>query len=317
MSDADTVSFTQAVITGLKYAITDALAIPMRIENHLKQHPELRIDMPPLGHVMSTDHSLVHWDLWSGTYRQDLHYWQREYNGYRCTHIALAELANLVTSEKIESWSCDITDVDCVMCSKSKLSEFATLDDMVEANSRDYIDAITDEKLKKNLAHQEIRIIHSKGSDHFVRYAWDGRLYLANSGGSHHFAAARYIAKRLPREVPLHGTLYIYRLNSTSVNSLNARFRMFAINGDNFFRGFSEVLETFDCPYGLLDAPRPFNLSTGLLKGPRTFNDAKVLFLDKSNQRAMRVADVLENAGVINWNLFLTRQAVGGGARAT
>ena len=38
-------------------------------------------------------------------------------------------------------------------------------------------------------------------------YGWSEKIFLVNSGGSHHFAAAQYIAKRLSIQVPISGRI--------------------------------------------------------------------------------------------------------------
>ncbi|CAM5427238.1 putative protein OS=Stutzerimonas stutzeri OX=316 GN=CXK94_17845 PE=4 SV=1 [Stutzerimonas stutzeri] len=80
------------------------------------------------------------------------------------------------------------------------------MDDMVVRNSPEMIDEISPAKLAKNLAWDEIRIISHVDHDYFATWAWDGRVFLMNSGGSHHFAAAKYIAARLEQPVELTGT---------------------------------------------------------------------------------------------------------------
>lgn len=128
---------------------------------------------------------------------------------------------------------CDITDVHGFSASKSDLRDFGHTDEMVEANSRAMIDQITPAKLAENIAHREIRIIHNPDtSDHFTRYLWDGRLWLMNDGGSHHMAAAKYIAARLRQPVTLTGKLYTYSLNAVAIASLRREFEMFVINDE-------------------------------------------------------------------------------------
>lgn len=131
----------------------------------------------------------------------------------------------------IDSWQCDISEVDGFTSSKSDLANFQSTDQMVETNSREMIDRIDASKLAQNLAHDEIRILHRKdSSDHFMRFAWDGRLLLANSGGSHHLAAAKYIAKRLNQQVDLSSRLLTYSLNVQAVESLCRDFDMVVVD---------------------------------------------------------------------------------------
>jgi hypothetical protein len=65
--------------------------------------------------------------------------------------------------------------------------------------------------------------------DSFLNHGWDGRICLINSGGSHHFATAHYLAgvARLP--VELTGMLKGYQLNPAAINALTEQFELFAI----------------------------------------------------------------------------------------
>jgi len=145
--------------------------------------------------------SVGEWHEWgSPSYN---HYLQRFcHDGLMGWHYAgdgytsfFEEFVDFGSREIIENWVCDIQDVVGFAASKSKLKDFSSLDHMVETKSREMIDPITDEKLQENLGHHGIRILHNKeSSDFFARCAWDGRVFLVNSDGSHHFAAARYIA---------------------------------------------------------------------------------------------------------------------------
>jgi hypothetical protein len=56
--------------------------------------------------------------------------------------------------EVAEDWQCDIRDVQGFSTSKSELTDFTTIDAMVERNSREMIDEITPAKLSHNLAHR-------------------------------------------------------------------------------------------------------------------------------------------------------------------
>jgi len=117
----------------------------------------------------------------------------------------------IISCEVEENYQTEIQKVEGLSASKSDLSKFESLDELVETNSREMIDSI----LQQNLRHSEIRIIHMKGIDCFVTYSWDSksRLFLSNSGGSHHFSAARYIASRIDEKVPLNGKLLRYYID--------------------------------------------------------------------------------------------------------
>lgn len=184
---------------------------------------------------------------------------------------------------------------------KSELRDFTSTDAMVERNSRDMIDAITEAKLAENLAHTEIRIIHapSGGGDHFERNAWDaGRLFLINGGGSHHFAAAKYIAARLQRSVPLRGRLNSYSLNAAAVASLCRDFAMFVVRDDD-----AGIALAFG------DAMRQFRATWLWHHMPRPYDGTRAVLLPRAERRSARVAELLRDVGIADLGKHLTRLA--------
>jgi hypothetical protein len=169
---------------------------------------------------------------------------------------------------------------------------------MVEANSREMIDTITPEKLAENLVHREIRIIHSADTtDHFRRYRWDGRLWLINDGGSHHTAAAKYIAARLRRSVKLTGKLYTYSLNTAAIASLCRDFEMFVISDES----------AISCAF--FDAMRAFRATWIWHSMPRPYEHMRAILLPRSEKRSMRVAAELHKARFTDLGAHLTTLA--------
>lgn len=209
-----------------------------------------------------------------------------------------AEYAQLGQREITEGWSCDITEIDGFSSSKSDLQKFAHTDQMVEANSREMINEISQEKLTRNLAHKEIRILHDPdSSDHFVRYRWDDRLWLMNDGGSHHMAAAKYIASRLDQPVKLTGKLHTYSLNAVAIASLRREFEMFAISNDS---GFANAF---------FDAMRAVKATWLWHPMPRPLERTRAILLPKAEARSMRVAEALHKAGVADLGAHLSALA--------
>jgi hypothetical protein len=213
--------------------------------------------------------------------------WKYTSGRYCSFELYRPELADFGCCETTEQWTCDIQNVVGVSASKSELDKFASLDDMVEKNSPEMINEISEAKLCKNLAHSEIRIFHnSDTSDHFARYQWDGRVFLMNSGGSHHFAAARYIASRIAQQVPLKGKLRTYSINDAAVGILCRDFDVYAISDEEEISNrFHDAMESFKATYLLHDMLRPHN-------------KAKVILLPKNDARSVRVSKALREAGV-------------------
>ena len=247
--------------------------------------------------------SIPHWhklgadplSRWPRTDRGTLVGWRAVGGHWESFRLDRPEYAQIGQRETIPDWQCDITDIHGFSASKSNLKAFASTDDMVETNSPEMIDEITSEKLAKNLAHREIRIIHSPdSSDYFTCYFWDGRLWLMNSGGSHHTAAAKYIAARLRRPVKLNGKLYTYSLNPIAIDSLHRDFEMFVI-GDE-----SQVASAF------FDAMRSFKATWLWHPMPHPYTKARAVLLPRNERRSMRVAEEFHNAGIADLGAFLT-----------
>lgn len=217
-------------------------------------------------------------------------------------------LAALTHHEVIAGFTCDIQDVVGLFASKSDLRHCADLDTLAEACAPDLIRETSEPALRRNLEHPGIRILNQTGDqagadDFFAYHAWDGRLFLINSDGSHHFAAARYIAARLGRAIPLTGALHHYRLQPEAVARLRRDYATYAVPSADW-PAVQDALESYRTPY----------LSTHL-PGPC---DHAVVLLPRREARATRVAAVLQKAdrslGVFDLGEHLaalaTRQAV-------
>lgn len=213
---------------------------------------------------------------------------------YQGVNLERPYLMNFGQEEITENWSCDIQDVSGVSASKSKLREFANLDDMVETNSRDMITPVTEGKMRKNLQHDEIRILRDNSCDYFVQYQWDGRFFLKNSGGSHHFAAARYIAARLDHEVPLTGRLFKRSLNPLSVASLRREFDIYVISDNaTAYMAFHDAMHRFLATYFWMPLPHGF------------CDQARALLLPKDNRRSLKVSKLMRSAGAFDLGAHL------------
>jgi hypothetical protein len=223
--------------------------------------------------------------------------WRNSAGYYSSFELNLPALEDIVQCKVVEQWECEIQDVKGLSSSKSVLKEFASLDALVETKSRELISEITEEKLRSNLAHNEIRIFHEQTSDHFARYGWDGRTFLINSGGSHHFAAARYIASRICHPVPLRGKLRTYKINKLAIEELRRDFDVYAISDDaDISNEFFNAMKRFQATYLSVKLPSPFENSCAI-------------FLPKKEPRSKRVSRALREAGMFDICEYLHGEA--------
>jgi hypothetical protein len=291
-----------ALLTSLFDGIREDFGYPVKLIRLLEARRDICVDLhPPPPNIDCV--SVVRWNelgkspalVWPHYKRGKLMGWKmRDKYHYGSFTLDRPEYDQIGRCTINEHWACDITDVHGFSNSKSKLRDFTSTDMMVETNSRSMIDAITHEKLAKNLAHNEIRIIHSPGKDYFVSYHWDNRLFLMNSGGSHHFAAAKYIAARLSEPVPLRGKLRTYSLNAIAIASLRHDFEMFVISNEaTISLAFHDAMSAFRVTWLWHHMPSPFE-------------NTKAILLPKRETRSMRVATLLRQAGVVDLGQYLT-----------
>lgn len=160
--------------------------------------------------------SRVHWENLVGCdSRGTVFKGKRSSGKERVELVALKSLHGpLVQSTMIDDFRCDITDVEGISASKSADLHFDSVDSFGRYFNEKKKASLDLEGLDLMLRHQEIRIIHRPGVDSFGISMWDGRLFLRNHGGSHHFAGAAHIARQIRKAVLLTGRLHLHWLNA-------------------------------------------------------------------------------------------------------
>ena len=148
---------------------------------------------------------------------------------------------SLVQVTMVPHFECDASDIEGISASKSADMPHESVD----VFGAYYIDeqnryarkgkpplGLDDASLKELCSHGEIRLLHGRGSDTFSVRAWDGRLFLDNSGGSHHLAGAVHVAKRIGARIHLASKLYLYQLNHLTVQWLLDGFHLVLLPKD-------------------------------------------------------------------------------------
>ncbi|QSB03796.1 hypothetical protein JWZ98_22685 (plasmid) [Methylomonas sp. EFPC1] len=226
--------------------------------------------------------------------------WQFSQGRYSSFELATPEFDHFGQCETTPAWQCEIQDVAGLSSSTSDLQQYADLDQFAQARTPNWIVDITEDNLMRNLAHNEIRIGNElradTTTDHFCRYRWDGRIFLLNDGGSHHFAATRYIAGKLNRKVYLNGKLKTYSINPDSVKALCNRFDIVVIdNSAEEKNQFHRAMEAFSATYSWRKLPPPYE-------------NSRAIFLPKNETRSRTVAANLKTAGA--YDLAALLQAI-------
>ncbi|HDX0990398.1 TPA: hypothetical protein RNX34_002132 [Pasteurella multocida] len=162
--------------------------------------------------------------------------WNRYHNGDLISSIQHEELFNLfsqiISCVHKKQWEFEIQTINNVSNSKSDLINLYSLDELVVQDSQDLIPSISLESMQKNMKHYESKIFHTNNEDVSCEL-WTGRVTWHNNGGSHHFAAARYIAKQLNHPINLISKLDIYSLNSNVITKIFRKYTIFLLSSRN------------------------------------------------------------------------------------
>ena len=141
----------------------------------------------------------------------------------------LCPAGKLAFTRQISRFEFALTDVDGIAASKSSDRHFESVRDF----GFDYVtykkESVDADGLTRMLGHREIRIMRPDTSERAGVRAWDGRLFLYNAGGSHHFAGASYISAVTRHTVPLRADLEFVELNAGVVRWLLDEFVSFSI----------------------------------------------------------------------------------------
>ncbi|MBY0379141.1 MAG: hypothetical protein K2P99_01930 [Burkholderiales bacterium] len=245
--------------------------------------------------------SVVRWHDWKNITqssscfeRNNLSGWRND--NYRSSYVQVfdEDLDNLIVLKIIKNWRCDIKNIHGISCSKSDLNKFFNLDDMIKSVDSAAISDISENGFYNNLNHKGIRIIHKQfDTDHFQKHCWDERFFLCNSDGSHHFAAARYIASQLNLSFELSGDLYEYSINWIALSKLLNKYNMFVIQS-NVYDFFHYFMEKYNISYYFKPMPEPYKNLT-------------VIFLPNDNQKAKEISTVLIKNQVYNLGTYFVK----------
>lgn len=253
-------------------------------------------------------HSVVRWEKWmrapyySRPYTLD--YRKPGYNRQLESHpLSVPEVEQLILEAIIPDFSCDIRDIRGISASKSMEHDIRDIDEFPMLRCCELAEPVTEEHLRENMRHGELRLDQMW----FAEYPWaERRFYWINSGGSHHFGAARYQACRLNIPVPLTGKLYRYNMNIQMVSALRCKWHFFAIPANEVFGSFYYAMNAFGCPFGNSELPIHMH-HTG-----ENGIDLKIIWLDRHHPKANAVATILSASGFPDFGEQLAALVING-----
>jgi hypothetical protein len=284
-------------LSQLTNRVREQFGVPVTLRRFLADHAQalqVPLESAPQGLFLG---SVPRWHEW-GQARQgqgdsfqagEVWGWQRvRHFGWRAHRRVLPDLAGFGSCTRTPRWQCELQDVVGLQASKSELAKFDSLDALAQQGARSHISEISRSRLSALLAHRDLRFLRQpKASEHLVRHLWDGRLFLANAGGTQRFAAARYIAGRIGLAVPLGAELRRCSIEPLAVSGLRRGFELFAVSTREpaLAAGLHEALRRLRAPYCATPLPAPYT-------------DAQALFLPREDKRSMAAAAELRAAGL-------------------
>lgn len=281
------------IIQSITDIVLSSLGRPAHVERFLAKRPDFRVPAVRSSNSIALD-SVPKWDRFGeggstgGAHARQsiLMGWRREngrYSDYRVPGPALDKLVNKVV---VDDWKCDLQDLHGFSDSKSDLRVFVSTDDMVVANSQYLIEDVSLAGLQTNLAHDEIRVTGAHpGSDWLQVHQWDGRMFVVNDGGSHHLAAAKYIAARIQAPVTLTAPLHYYSIDPDAVAALRAEYDIYAVSHEAEVSNlFFSAMEDDGATWFWRDLPEPY------------FGE-RAIFLPRAEPLSLKVSQAFQAAG--------------------
>jgi hypothetical protein len=278
--------------------VRESFGNPVRLRRLLGEHPDFRGDLLAPADNIDMDcvpqwHHLAASSARRRKDRIELMGWRIENNHQVSFTKYSAALDNLVRRTSTDTWSCDLQDVHGFANSKSELKTFRSTDEMVKTNSREMICDVSIDGLRKNLAHDEIRLLRERPTDWLQTHQWDKRIFVVNDGGSHHLAAAKYIAARLGASVPLRAPLHYYSIDPNAVAVLRGEYDIYLVNDTPELRNtFHNAMRLYGATWLWHELPRPYK-------------EARAIFLPREEAKSARISEVLRDAGFVDLGQYL------------
>ena len=216
----------------------------LKIKEVLKGSGVIESDLGELPFDSMFNH-VIRWEKWYYTQEKSFIGHEVEgrcftsYRGHKRKSV-IYDLMHVSKATLFNNWTCDIQEIYGILASKSSLSSSKSLHEFAEKYCLYLIKECSDQALNDCLEWEDKYVFKYS----FLRsYQWNqNRILLSNNSGSHHFAAARYIANKLKVDVKwcykelihfqlvdervrsLINTLYMYVLPSKMVNELHKVF---------------------------------------------------------------------------------------------
>jgi len=276
---------------------------PQQLLRYIEEGSLRPLPIKPTPDTMWT-RSVIRWDEWKGIarydrsteYRIDYRHPGSRRHMLEMNHLFIPELKTLIEMHVFENYKLDIVEVTGISASKSMSHDIGHIDEFPQMRCSELLEPVTENHLRKNMAHGEIRLDDMRFSD----FTWaPRRVHWHNAGGSHHFAAARYQAVRLNISVPIVGKMVRYSVDSFSIRQLRQRWLMYLLPKREVFGKFYKSMTAFECAFGQCQLPR------NLHKASCNDEELSIIWLLRENPKSLAVARILDQSGFPNFGNIL------------
>lgn len=173
----------------------------------------------------------------------------RKYN-QEVKNIDLCHKKYITDETKNEKFICNIIEITGIQSSKDNGNEVENLTDFALRYCKNLISKENPKNMYYNLNWEYYNNIKE-----YYKLDWSNDIFWMNSGGSHHFSAARYLSMKLNIPITLYGSLSTFAINPELVSILNKRWDLFIFQKNQLSTHSLKALELFNCSYGLMDVP--------------------------------------------------------------
>ncbi len=259
--------------------------------------------------------SAARWDLWNRsidfeTQALDYRVMSPGEHWHTKTHLSIDALDSLIAREHATKHTFDIKEIKGLAASKSSDYPFDSISQFAVERCQKYIGDGLAPRLDRNMEWGEIHLDRMS----FCHFSWAKQHtpFWMNSGGSHHFAAAHYVASRQGLNFKLEGRLTKYSVSTLSALSLNSQWAMFLLDDVSIFTTFMDAMSDFRCDFGVSEVPRQlFSNETFYPDDSSSSRCVKVVFLKRDDKKARATAQVLTDAGFASFNPYIEKLAEG------
>jgi hypothetical protein len=168
----------------------------------------------------------------------------------------------ICTSRAFGPITLDIREITCLSASKGPLGRSETLDEFAVAECQREIGPATAKQLEACLSYYGVRLTSPFRDDgeQLSAVAWSGgTIYWPNYDGSHHFAAARYIAGVLNQPVPITAPLTSYSIDRNAIATLADEFVTWVMPDHDDTWSFVRMIHQYGMEIGVAAMPLPYH----------------------------------------------------------